>query len=62
MGGANARWSFHFPKSSSKNAVIAHPLQFSVSFQGQMVKEGIKREEEKRESNLTMNVNISQGA
>lgn len=38
---------FHFPKSSSKNAVIAHPLQFSVSFQGQMVKEGIKREEEK---------------
>lgn len=53
---------FHFPKSSSKNAVIAHPLQFSVSFQGQMVKEGIKREEEKRESNLTMNVNISQGA
>lgn len=54
---------FHSTKSSSTNAVTADPFQFSMSFQGQQVKKGRKREEEKKkESNLIINVNISEGA
>lgn len=54
---------FHSTKSSSKNALMSHPLWFSMSLRGQLMKEGRKLDEEKeRESNLITNVSISQDA
>lgn len=44
---------FHSTKSSSKNALMSHPLWFSMSLQGQLMKEGRKLDEEKEREKAT---------